>query len=80
MFRAMSTEALRRAVELAGGQKALAERIAGFLGRPTISQQTVSYWITNEVSLAAEYCIAIEQITGRKVRARDLRPDIWKSA
>jgi DNA-binding transcriptional regulator YdaS (Cro superfamily) len=65
----MSTEALRRACELAGGQKPLAERIG-------TTQSQVWYWLTkSKRGVPAEFVLPIERETG--VSRRELRPDLW---
>lgn len=69
--------ALRRAIEIAGSQTALAEGIAKFMNRPTISQQTVSKWLKDETLLAAEYWPAFESITSGRVTRSHLRPDVY---
>ena len=60
--------ALRRAVELAGSQSALA-RIVG------VSQQAVFKWIRRGKQLPPEHVLAVEAATG--VSRYDLRPDIY---
>lgn len=71
--------ALRRAIGIAGSQAALAARIRKFLGRSTFSQQTVSYWVSNETLLDPEWWAAIEYATDRQVTRDDLRPDVCGS-
>ena len=65
----MCTEALKRAVKIAGGQKALASKLAG------VSQQKISYWLNTAKKVQAEYVLAIEEITG--VSRHELRPDLY---
>ncbi|MDP9090174.1 MAG: helix-turn-helix domain-containing protein [Pseudomonadota bacterium] len=76
----MSREAIKRAVKIAGSQKALADGIANFLNRETFSQQTVSYWIKRGTAIEAEYWPAIEHVTHNQVTRRDLRPDVFAAA
>ncbi|WP_454000793.1 YdaS family helix-turn-helix protein [Afipia felis] len=65
----MANEALKRACEVAGGQKPLADRI-----RTTQSQ--VWYWLEkSKKGVPAEFCVAIERETG--VPRHELRPDIF---
>jgi DNA-binding transcriptional regulator YdaS (Cro superfamily) len=65
----MSREALRRACDVAGGQKPLADRIG-------TRQQMVSYWLTkSKRGVPAEFVLPIEQATG--VPRSELRPDLW---
>lgn len=63
--------ALARAIEIAGSQTKLA-RVLG------VSQQTVSYWASQkDGEVPAEHCSAIEEATGRQVKRRELRPDLF---
>lgn len=65
----MSTKALERACELAGGQKPLADKIG-------TSQGQVWYWLTkSKKGVPAEFCAKIEAQTG--VPRYELRPDIF---
>jgi DNA-binding transcriptional regulator YdaS (Cro superfamily) len=65
----MSTEALKRACTLAGGQKPLADRIG-------TSQSQVWYWLTrSKKGVPAEFAPRIEEATG--VSKSELRPDLW---
>jgi DNA-binding transcriptional regulator YdaS (Cro superfamily) len=66
--------ALERAIELAGGQSGLAEKIGG-----TVKQQHVWHWLhLSNGRVPAEYCRAIERVTG--VPACELRPDVFGEA
>lgn len=65
----MSTEALRRACEAAGGQKPLADLIG-------TTQSQVWYWLTrSKRGVPAEFAPKIEAATG--VPRSELRPDLW---
>ena len=65
----MSTEALRRACEVAGGQKPLADLIK-------TTQSQVWYWLERSKNgVSAEFVIPIERATG--VPRSELRPDIY---
>lgn len=65
----MSTEALKRACEVAGGQKPLADRIG-------TTQSQVWYWLTrSKRGVPAEFVLPIERETG--VSRGELRPDLW---
>lgn len=65
----MANDSLKRAVEIAGGQKPLADRIG-------TTQSQVWYWLEkSKKGVPAEFCIKIEQATG--VRRHDLRPDVF---
>lgn len=59
--------ALQQAIELLGGQTALAAALGVRTGH-------LFYWLKNRVP--AEYCPAIERATGGQVRCEALRPDI----
>lgn len=65
----MSVDALKRACEIAGGQKPLAERIG-------TTQSQVWYWLTrSKRGVPAEFVLPIERETG--VSRNDLRPDLY---
>jgi DNA-binding transcriptional regulator YdaS (Cro superfamily) len=65
----MDTEALERAVELAGGQKPLADLIG-------TTQPNIWYWLNkSKRGVPSEYAAAIEEATG--VTRHELRPDIF---
>lgn len=68
--------ALKRAIEIAGSQAALAAGLARFLERPTISQQTVSKWLREETFIEAEYWPAFGHVTGGEITGTQLRPDV----
>ena len=64
-----STEALKRACDIAGGQKPLADRIG-------TTQQQVWYWLTrSRRGVKAEFVLPIERETG--VSRHELRPDLY---
>jgi DNA-binding transcriptional regulator YdaS (Cro superfamily) len=63
--------ALKKAVERAGGQTALGQRIG-------VKQTTVRYWLTeSKKGVPAQYAPAIERVTG--VQRHELRPDVYPS-
>lgn len=65
----MSTEALKRACDLAGGQKPLADKIG-------TTQSQVWYWLErSKKGVPGEFVIAIERATG--VPRHELRPDLY---
>jgi len=67
----MRKEALQKACEETGGQKALADRIG-------VTQSMVWYWLEkSKRGVPAEYVDAIEQATEGKVTRHALRPDIF---
>lgn len=64
-------EALRKAIEIAGGQTTLANALK-------IRQNRVSNWLNRDQQVVpAEFCISIEKITDGAVTRYDLRPDIF---
>lgn len=66
------SEALQRACEAAGGQKALADRI-------NTSQSQIWYWLKrSKKGVPGEFVLPIEQATG--VPRHELRPDIYPPA
>jgi len=66
---------IKRAVRLAGGQSALAKKL--HVKHPNIKQQHVWKWV-RAGRVPAEYCNAIEHVTG--VTCYDLRPDVFRPA
>ena len=64
---------IRRAIELVGSQRALAEQIG-------LSQQGISYLLNEAPQVSAEIAMAIHRATGGQVRKEDLRPDIFETA
>lgn len=65
----MVNEALKRACDVAGGQKPLADRIG-------TRQSQIWYWLTrSKRGVPAEFVPAIERETG--VSRSELRPDLW---
>ena len=65
-----SMEALKRAVDIMGGQSPLARSIG-------VEQSHVWNWLNRtNAKVPAERCPAIERATGRQVRCEDLRPDV----
>jgi len=62
---------LARAVEIAGGQAALAAAIG-------LKQQNIWNWLNRGDGIPpAEYCAAIEVATACEVRRWELRPEDW---
>lgn len=65
---------IEKAVDICGGQTALANAIGG-----SVTQSHVWGWINRSGSIAPpEYCYAIERATNGQVTRRDLRPDDWQ--
>lgn len=70
----MSNEALSRAVELAGGQKPLADLVG-------TTQSQVWYWLSrSKRGVPGEFAAKIEDATNGQVTRHDLRPDIFGPA
>src|SRR5581483_2812820 len=66
----MGGNALATAVEIVGGQAALA-RILG------VTQPNVWHWLHKSERVPGEYVLKIEEATGGKVSRHDLRPDLY---
>lgn len=67
----MDTKALNRAIELAGGQKPLADAIG-------TTQSQVWYWLNrSKRGVPGEFAPLIEVATRGEVSRHDLRPDIF---
>lgn len=64
---------IKRAIEICGNQKALAEASG-------LAQQTISRLLTTQQKIKLENAIAIEFATGGKVTRGDLRPDLYGEA
>lgn len=64
----MNTDAIRKAIDVAGGQTALAHALDR-------SQGLVWQWAHGRLRVPAEKCSQIEQTTG--VTRHELRPDIF---
>lgn len=63
--------ALQRAVEITGGQSALARAIG-------VKQAHVWYWLNRmQGKVTAEHVLAIESATGGQVTRSELRPDLY---
>lgn len=61
-------EALKKAIDLAGGQTKVAKKC-------NTTQQRVWNWIHRDKKIPAEYVLNIEKLTG--VSRHELRPDIY---
>ena len=68
-----TVQALKRAIEKAGGQSALA-RACG------VKQGHVWHWLNKSLRVPAEHVLAVEAATGGSVTRYDLRPDIFEKA
>lgn len=71
----MHVNALERAIEITGGQSALARAIGG-----NVKQAHVWHWLrVSKGRVPAEHCTAIEVATEGRVSRHDLRPDIYSA-
>ena len=72
-------KALARAIEICGGQHALARAVNKRISAPTnpIKQQNVWHWLNKSYFVPSEYCVAIEGATGDEVTREQLRPDVF---
>lgn len=76
---------LEKAIEILDGQSSLARGISAWLaengcGNKKIKQQHVWRWLNHPSGIPtvpAEYRLAIEEITDRRVTCRDLSHDIY---
>jgi DNA-binding transcriptional regulator YdaS (Cro superfamily) len=64
----MSEPALRQAIQIAGSQQLLAEKVG-------VTQTAVSNWVNRAKRCPAERVLQIERVTG--VSRHELRPDIY---
>lgn len=63
-------DALKRAIEIAGGQAALARKIGK-------TQAHVWNWLNRDGRVPAEVVISVEKAVDGKVTRHDLRPDLY---
>lgn len=67
----MTATPLQRAIEICGGQNALAKKIG-------VKQSTLWHWIErSRKGVPAEYVIKIEKATAGQVKRTELRPDLY---
>ena len=60
---------LKRAIEHVGGAASLARSLG-------VSIPAVYAWSSGQRRISADYCPAIERLTGGAVRCEELRPDV----
>lgn len=79
MLIAMSKEILKKAVQIAGGQVALAARICTFMPHKNIKQAHVWKWLNSpsELTPPPDWVIPICQAVEWEVTPNELRPDIY---
>jgi DNA-binding transcriptional regulator YdaS (Cro superfamily) len=68
--RPVTKPALKKAVELAGGVTKLALEIR-------ISKSKISDWLYTDIQIPAHHVHKIVKATGGKVKAEELRPDVF---
>lgn len=66
----MDKTPIERAVDLVGGQKALADALK-------IKPAMVWQWVNGHRPVAAHHCLPIEQATSGAITRHDLRPDVF---
>ena len=66
----MNTAALQKAIEIVGGQTALARHLG-------LKQPHVWNWLNVAKRIPAEFVIEIEKATDGRVSRHELRPDIY---
>lgn len=75
--------ALQDAITLAGNQAELANRLREAAKDlrasdcESVSQQTISYWLTNEVLIDPKWWPLFERATSKQITRRKLRPDVF---
>ena len=69
----MDKTPIERAVDLAGGQKALADAI-------NVKPAMVWQWVNGHRPVAAHHCLPIQQATEGQITVHDLRPDVFGPA
>jgi DNA-binding transcriptional regulator YdaS (Cro superfamily) len=70
-------DALKRAIELAGGQSSLADKLSSHVGEK-ISQARVWNWINRDKQAPIEFCALIEKIVDAQITRQQLRPDDFR--
>ena len=75
----MINEFLKKAVELAGGQKALASKLRTVLPESKVKQGHVWHWlnIAKAPMPPAEYVLAITRAVEGQITPHQLRPDLY---
>lgn len=69
----MKNDLVVKAAEIAGGASALANKLG-------VKPPTVHQWINGDRPVPAHRCPDIEAITGGEVTAKQLRPDVYRTA
>lgn len=75
----MSTRALQKAIDAAGGQSALAEKLTEHTGTKVL-QQNVWSWLHRSKRVPSTMAIPIEMVVEGVVTRHDLRPDLYPKA
>lgn len=72
--------ALRRAFVVCGGQAAFTRKLNERLeaeGQKTVSQQAVSWWVTEGCFIDQRYWKHVEELSDMATTRRHLRPDLY---
>jgi DNA-binding transcriptional regulator YdaS (Cro superfamily) len=75
----MNTRALERAIDIAGGQTALAKKISEITGKP-VRQGHVWSWLNRTRRVPPEFAIPVEIATEGAVSRHETRPDLYPIA
>lgn len=67
-------DALKRAINLAGGQRSLAKKLPATGAGDRVSAARVWNWVNRDMKAPSVVCPDIEALTG--VKCEDLRPDV----
>lgn len=68
----INTDAIKRAIEIAGGANALAQSLG-------VAYQTVLAWKNARSSISLINCKKIEEVTHQQVKLKDILPDFpWE--
>jgi DNA-binding transcriptional regulator YdaS (Cro superfamily) len=70
-------EALQKAIDLVGGQSAMAEKLTA-LAKESVSQSRVWNWLKRDGKAPVEFCALIEQIVNAEVTRQMLCTD-WRT-
>lgn len=75
----MSTRALQKAIDAAGGQSALADKLSTYT-RTKVLQQNVWSWLNRTKRVPPTMAIPIEKVVEGAVTRHELRPDLYPKA
>ena len=69
-------ESLKRAINIAGGQTALAKEVSALSGK-TVKQQHVYNWLHRERQCSKYFARFVEEAVDHKITKEQLCPDIY---